>query len=218
MKLIGFKRALVFFSLLAVNLAVGGAYIFWLEPLATQTERERRVLDGEIAELGTKIDNVKREVEAFNNNLPAFKELQSRGFMLPQDRLQLGRDFTEIKEKSAISGFTYTVDDIAIITHPSAEEGGLKVINSDIKMAGISPRLDADFYAFMDLIQSRFPAHIRIQSVTIRKSVDVNGDILARIERKEDAGLMSIEAELDWMTIVPKEDNLVSEPEEAALQ
>lgn len=80
MKLIGIKRALLLGILLAINLALAGTFFFVIEPMRERARIQLLGIEGQIAGLQSKIQNVKRELADFERNLPRYEELKSVGF------------------------------------------------------------------------------------------------------------------------------------------
>lgn len=204
MNLIGTRRAIIFFFLLGLNVVLGAAYMMWLSPEREQAQRLLINLGAEISDLQQKTQDVKKEVALFHENLPSYEKIKKQGFMLPQDRLQLDKDLKGVKGKSALAGFTYSVEDIDTIDNQDAASADMDLINSEIKINGITTFFDSDIYGFLDLMNSEFPAHVRLKSLSIQKPYPLDSGMLERVRKKENVSLITANIVMNWSTIVTK--------------
>lgn len=210
MKLIGIKRTLILAILLAANLAVAGVLFLGILPMKSRASMQLTTVQGEISALQGKISNVKQELEDFRRNLPKFEMLQSGGFFSPQDRFQLERDLAAVQEKSGIEGFSYNVSEVKTVQNEDAKRSNSRIIKSVITIENPYALVDGDFYHFVNVMMSRFPAHVRLQSFELARKYDLDNETLKKIRTQEIKTLLSAKAIFEWMTIVPEEDKTKS--------
>lgn len=203
MKLIGIRRALVLVFLLALNAAVAFVYLGMIEPMRQEAEASRNGVIGQIADLQSRILNVKQELILFRENLPKYQVLEGRGFFLGQDRFKMGRDLGDVRTLAGLSGFSYNINDIKTVENADAAAAQLKLITSRIQVSNVVTLLDNNFYAFLDMMDEAFPAHVRLHSFTVKKSASLDEAALQAISKNQQVNLMTAEATFDWLTVVP---------------
>lgn len=203
MKLIGVRRALVLVFLAVLNLAVAFVYLGVVEPMRQEATMARDGVAGQIADLQSRIQNIKQELELFHQNLPKYQALEKRGFFLGQDRFKMGRDLGDVRTLAGLSGFSYNINDIKPIENNDAASVQMRLINSRIQVSNVVTLLDNNFYTFLDMMNEAFPSHVRLHSFTVRKSAPLSETALTAITKKQQVNLMTAEANFDWLTMVP---------------
>lgn len=203
MKLIGIKRALLLGILLAINLALAGTFFFVIEPMRERARIQLLGIEGQIAGLQSKIQNVKRELADFERNLPRYEELKSVGFFNRQDRFDLERHLNEVREGAGLQGFNADMGQITEIQSRDAAASKSRLIYTRVNLKDLPVLADPDFYAFTDLLAEKFPAHVRVNSFHIARPRQVDADFLAQIRSKKKNSAIDIKFEFDWLTIVP---------------
>lgn len=204
MKLIGVKRTLILAILLAINLAIAAVFFLQVDPMREDSVRKLATVNGQISEQSQKISNIKADLETFKTTLPKYQALEKKGFTLNQDRFRMSRDLDDVRLRSSLAGFSFTINDIKKIDNADALAAQMQLIDSRIKIENVVSLLDLNFYDFIDLMQWQFPAHVRVQSFDISRKDPLNPIALAHIARSEPVNLISATAYFDWLTIVPK--------------
>lgn len=202
-KLIGFKRAIILGVLLAINIVLACAYLFAFQPMQMDALAGRDGVTAEISDLQSRIQNVKQEIELFNQNLPKYQALQGRGFFLEQDRFRLGRDLDAARVASGVKAFSYNVANIADVPNADATANGQKLILSRIDITNPDLVTDVEFYQFLDTMLQQFPAHLRLNAFHLRRSDTLREETLKMIAAGQPAYIMQGDAVFDWMTMVP---------------
>ena len=203
-KLIGFKRAVILGILLLLNLALASAYLLAFQPMQSNATMARDGVTAEISDLQGRIQNVKQEMELFKQNLPKYEALQQRGFFLDQDRFRLSRDLDAARTASGVKAFSYNIADIAQVYNMDASANMQRLILSRIDVNNVDILVDSDFFLFIDLMQQRFPAHLRLHSFHIRRAADLTEETLKVIASGQPARIIEADAIFDWMTLVPQ--------------
>lgn len=203
MKLIGIKRALILAILLAINLAIAGLYFLVIEPMRSRASGQLAVIESQIAGLQGKIQGVKRELADFKVNLPKYEELKSVGFFNAQDRFDLMRHLDRVKDNAGLPGFPFDVTEIKEITNSDAAASKSRLVYSRISVKDVPTLVDNDFYSFIDVMQTTFPAHVRLNSFTISRVSRFDAAFLQQIRKKEKNSAVTASVAFDWLTIVP---------------
>ena len=118
----------------------------------------------------------------------------------------MSRDLDGIRLRSALAGFSFTINDIKKIDNAEALAAQMQLIDSRIKIENVVSLLDLNFYDFLDQMQLQFPAHVRVQSFDVARRDPLNTAALAHIAKGEPVNLISATALFDWLTIVPKQE------------
>ncbi len=206
MKLIGVKRALILAILFAINLAIAAVFFLQLSPMRDDAQQKLDGINDEIGQTSQKIASIKADLDTFNKTLPQFQALEKKGFTLNQDRFRMSRDLDDVRKRAQLAGFSFTISDIKKVDNPDASAAQMQLIDSRIKIENVVSLLDVNFYDFVDLMQSDFPAHLRVQSFEISRRDALNEAALAHIARKEPVNLISATAQFDWLTVIPKQE------------
>ncbi|MEZ0261257.1 MAG: hypothetical protein ACAH80_09620 [Alphaproteobacteria bacterium] len=204
MKLIGLKRAIILAVLFAINLAIAAVYFLQVMPMAEESARNLDNINSQISATSQKISSIKADLETFKTTLPQFRELEAKGFTLPQDRFRMSRDLDAVRLKAELGGFKFTINDIRKVDNPDIDPTTMQLIYRRIKVDNVESLLDTNFFTFIDAMQRDFPTHTRFQSMQMRRKDPLNGAALAKIQKKERVDLITAEAQFDWLTIIPK--------------
>jgi hypothetical protein len=211
MKLIGVRRALILVFLLVLNLAVAFVYLGMIEPMRQGAESSRNGVVSQISDLQSRIQNIKQELDLFHQNLPKYQALETRGFFLGQDRFKMGRDLGDVRTLAGLSGFSYNINDIKTIDNNDTASIQMNLIASRIQVSNVVTLLDNNVYTFLDMMNEAFPAHVRLNSFTVKKSNPLSEAALTAITKNQQVSLMTAEATFDWLTIVPIEASKTEE-------
>ncbi|MDF3023894.1 MAG: hypothetical protein K0R10_1255 [Alphaproteobacteria bacterium] len=204
MKLIGIKRVILLAILSGINAAIAAAYFLWISPMLTDSQNALSAMSGEISTLQGKIQNTKTELAQFKDNLPKYKTLETRGFMSAQDRFQISRDLDAVRKSAGLAGFNFNINDLQVVESPEASAAKLRVLNSRISVDQVSSLIDVNLYDFVDRMTKEFPAHVRLQQLTVRRKEPLNNAAFVRISLRDPINLVLASAIFDWITIVPE--------------
>lgn len=203
MKLIGIKRALILAILLAANLAIAGLYFLAIEPMRNNAAVQLTSIEGEIGGLQSKIQNVKRELDDFKQNLPKYEELKRVGFFNAQDRFDLMRHLDKVKTEAELVGFPFDVTEVRELSNSDAAASQSRLIYSRIEIKDLPTMVDVDFFRFVDVMMASFPSHVRMNSFSIARVPNLDAAFLTQIRKREKLSAITAEASFDWLTIVP---------------
>lgn len=211
MKLIGIKRLVLLGILIALNAAIAAGYFLWVDPARNQAQVKLKAMKSDISTLQGKIQNTKIELAEYQKNLPAYRQLESRGFIAQPDRFQIPRDLDRIRLDAQLGSFSFNIN-VKDVLNAEAENAKLKVYASRISVSSISSVLDTPFYDFLDLMVTDFPSHVRLQKMVIGRKDALNAAALQRIAQGEPVSLLVSEAEFDWITALPESATGAEQP------
>lgn len=202
-KLVGFKRAIILGALLVINLILACAFLFAFQPMETDALMARDGVTAEIDDLQGRIQNVRQEIELFNQNLPKYQTLADRGFFLEQDRFRLGRDLDAARVVSGVKAFSYNVANIADVSNSEAQAAGQRLILSRIDITNLDMNTDIEFFQLLDAMQRQFPAHLRLNAFHLRRTDALSEATLKLIASGQPSYIMQADVVFDWITMVP---------------
>lgn len=199
-KLLGFKRTLILGILLGVNALLGVIYLLWASPQTAALNTQLMGLRSEISNLQTGIQNTKTDMQMLEQNLPTYDMLIKKGFMQEQDRFVMSRALEDIKAKSHVQGFSFSVGDIREITNADAQLAGKRLLHSRVQLNSISSPLDINVFDMVRLIETEYPVHARISSFKISREGALNQE---RIDAMVEAPVSLVASELvfDWFSM-----------------
>lgn len=200
-ELLGLKRAILLAVLVVVNLLIVGAYFGMIMPMKEEADMHLMNTRNEISRLQTEIENIKAELRSLKETMPQYEALEAKGFFLNQDRFFLGRTLEELKNRSELRGFSFSISDIREVPNSEAATANRRLIASTIKIDQISSLLDMSFFNFMHIIETYFPAHARIDSFSVAKLTKIDDQTLARIAKQPGASLINASLTMDWLTM-----------------
>lgn len=203
MKLIGLKRALILAVLLSVNLLFAAGYFLWVEPSRAQAEQDLKSINGAISGLYGKIDSIKAELAEFKKNEPLYQKLKNGGFFSEQERFGVSRDMERVRLLSGVKRFSFLIDDVKEVQDADAAAAEMRIIRSRIQVDKVVSLLDVDFYQLLDVMQSQFPTHVRVDNFELTRATALTPDALYRISAGETVPLVNAKGTFDWMTMVP---------------
>lgn len=199
-KLLGFKRTLILGVMLGINVLFGLIYMFWASPQTAMLNSQLMGLRSEISNLQTGIQNTKTDMQMLEQNLPTYDALVKNGFMQDQDRFVMSRALEDIKAKSHVQGFSFSVGDIREIANADAQLAGKRLLHSRVNVTSISSPLDINVYDMARLIETDYPVHARIHSFKINREGTLNQE---KINSMAQAPVSLVRAEMvfDWFSL-----------------
>lgn len=201
-ELLGFKRTVLLGVLALVNLVICAALFLMVMPMREEAETSLNTTRNEISRLQGDIQNIKTELQSLKDTMPQYDALAARGFFLNQDRFYVSRTLEEMKNLSQLSGFAFSIDDLREIKSTEADSAKKKLVASRIKIDKVMSLLDTGFFDFMNIIETAFPVHARIQSFEVRRAGVVDDAAIKRIAETPGMTLITASLTMDWLTMV----------------
>ena len=203
-KLIGLRRIILFLFFLGINLLIASGYFFGLKPIQDEAQMQLNVVNSQISTMKNKIMNIQKEVDSLIKNQPKYQKLKDKGFFLNQDRFMIGRLLEEVRKKSKITSFSFTIGNLKEIPNRKADSMNYKLIKSHIKVGNIMSPLDINIYIFMQKLGDFFPEHTRLQNFNIKRTEEVTEASLSKIAMGQPVSFVNAQLSFDWITLIPK--------------
>lgn len=201
MQLLGFKRAVLLGVLFGVNLLIIASLFLFIMPMKEEADMRLTSAKSEISRLQSGIQNIKAELQSLKETMPQYDALSAKGFFLNQDRFYVSRTLEEMKGRSQLFGFSFVIDNIRDVPSTDATAANRRLVASRIQIDKVSSLFDTGFFDFMNIIETSFPAHVRIQSFQLKKPMKINEDILKRVSAGPTT-LIDASITMDWLSMV----------------
>lgn len=175
---------------LAIGLAAAGAFmvLFSIEALqatermATQTSSERE------AALRKRL-HAHEEAETIRANIATFQNLQARGVLGQERRLDWVERLNAIRDARHLPSLRY---ELAPQIHGASDVTASTIMVSPMK-ATLGVLHEQDLIGFLDDLQTTVPAHVRTRHCHIARG--------STSDTSTNGALLIAECDLDWMTL-----------------
>ena len=201
-KLLGIRRSLMIGILLAMNLALAGVFAGWVMPMKMDAETQLQMRKNEVSSLQGRIQNIKMELQAMQENLPRYEALRARGFFSGQDRFDISRLLEANKEKSGVMGFSFVIGDLQTLQNTDAATAQRNLVNSRIKIDKVASLLDVGLFDLITVLENDYPSHVRIHSFNLRRAGQIDEAALRNLSQRQ-TSLITADLTFDWLTLAP---------------
>ena len=204
-QLIGLRRLINVFILLAVNGLFIAAFFVFAEPLKSEATKRLKSTNGEITSLRSKIRNIKEELKLLEEKKGTYEALQNSGFFTKQDYFLVTRSQAILEEKTFFKDLKMSASGVSIIESKDAKKAGFNLEKRQLTIANLHAPFDVYYYTLIDQFDDVFPGHIRIGKVNIKRIQDSKKSFKEQVNNmsSKDSSLLDASIELDWYTLVP---------------
>lgn len=210
--ILGFKK--VFLILL---LTVGGGALFvlntyYLTPQSNKLEKELSINEAAASELDNKIVSLSTNHARFQDQKVSFDLIEQTGFFNKQDRLEVRRLITELKERSKLTSVRFQMSAANVQANERAQEIDHKLLRTEVSydLAAIE---DTDIYNFLFMINHGFPGIVDINSLVIDRSEKLTQQTLREIGSGKLVPLVNAKLKTVWWTLVPADSVEMNSPQ-----
>lgn len=206
---IGFKRLIILVVLLSINIALGAGTYMYLAPEQQKTEKQLRTVRTKLSNVKYDLERMQVEFEQLDQQQDRFDKLKEDGFFSNQVRSTAKDLFSLIQDRSNVISAKVSVKSGVIEDNKDAQKSKHKVLKSliDIEIKAFD---DADVYAYLSLVLNKFPGHVAVDNVTIKRVKDISSPVLRAIKSGANPELINASLVLSWRTLIP-EDQVLSE-------
>ncbi len=202
MQVIGVKRLIILFVLVSFNAVFAAAIYLYIIPEKASIDRDLRALRSKVNTLQSDIDRMHVEFEMLDKQQSKFESLKKSGFFSRQVRSDARKLFSEIQDESGVVSAVAMVKSGVITNHPEAQKA-----NHDVLMSAVEIEVKAfdeiSIYRYIDIALRKFPGHLSVDIVLVRRLRDTNSTILRAIASGEKPELVGAKIYMSWRTIIP---------------
>lgn len=208
-EIIGFKRAIILAALIVTNIALAALLYAYMIPQDTTLTRKYSVLKRQVTSAQSDLDRMQIEFEQLEEQQDLFDALKEDGFFTTQVRSDAKTLFADIRRDSRVISAVANVRPGIVEDNTEARKVKYKILTSLIKVE-IKAFDDADIYHYLELAEKRFPGHLSLDSITLRRSRDIDATLLRSIASGSSPELVSATVHLSWRTLIP-EDQVIDQ-------
>lgn len=203
-QVIGFKRALALFVLIAVNAVLAASVYMYFIPQNEKLDRDLRMTKAQISEKRSEADRLRVEYQQIQDRKAQFETLTQSGFFSSQSRVVARKRIESIQKATNILTARYNIKSAEVEKNPEVENAGHVILDSAIDVS-LDAMDDVDFFNFIYWIENAFPGHVSMKEVSLRRVLDINEATLRQIGIGTPTVLISGRIGFDWRTMVPKD-------------
>ncbi len=209
-KVIGTKRIIILLALIGLNAALAAAIYLYVIPESSRTAKKVRTLRSQNQAKQADINRMQIDFEMLGKQRDAFDELNRRGFFKSQVRSVAKKIFKDIQDEAKVVSAVVLIKPGVIEDNEEAKKSNYKVLSSPVKIT-ISSYDDSDIYRYLYIMENKFPGHLSINNMTIKRVSDVSGPALRAIATGGNPVLVTANVDLSWRTMIPESQIIVEE-------
>ncbi len=203
-KVIGAKLISIITALIFLNGGLFAAWFYMVSPMKEDANKELKTLNAKITQLRQKILNIKEEKKYYDENIGKYNALQAKGYMTPQDELQLTQNLNAPYTAHHLINMSYDISSVQKLPSSEIDRTKHELIKRSIELQDIDAYFDTDIFKFIHDVNTKFPGHTRFKSITMtRKEPATFSAALDRIAMGTEEGIMTGNILLDWYAMVP---------------
>ncbi len=209
-KVIGIQRIIILAVLVLVNLLLAAGIYLYLIPQETKLARDLRVLRSSNQSKQADIDRMQIEFEQLGEQQDAFNLLKQDGFFKAQIRSVAKNILNDIQAESKVISARAKISPGRIEENDEAKKSKYKLLVSPVLLQ-IQSYDDLDIYRYMFILEKKYPGHLSVDKISIRRTSDISGPVLRAIATKANPVLVTANVELSWRTMIPESQIIVEE-------
>ena len=204
MQLLGQTRAVRLFLVLAMIGVLAVAYLLYILPQQTNVENELVTVQAEVADLTSRVQNIKAELKELQEKIPLYERVKQSGLFQKQDRFFLEKRLEELRAQTAVIGFAYEVAPQEIRTTEKLDLVNKHMVNSRITLSKVDFLFDTDLYQLISVIDQGLPGSARVSSLSLGKKDEINKAFLDNLKNKISVTPFNATVVIDWTTVDDK--------------
>lgn len=202
-QILGAKRVILLVLSVGIALALGGLVYGVTIPASAQAKTDLQALEGRISTRRQEIEGIRGEIEKFSAQKDQYNELRKMGFFSSQDRLMARAKFDELRTLSRILTAKYKINQATYETNEQIAKAGYVIVKSSVDM-DIEAIDDVDVYRLLYLLDTAFPGHSAMESLSLVKAMDVTQPLLRQIGNGTPAPIIKGKMTFVWRTVLPE--------------
>ncbi|MCD8520194.1 MAG: hypothetical protein LRY36_01400 [Alphaproteobacteria bacterium] len=205
LKILGFKRVVTLGILLGLNALFALGIYYYLQPQAVTYAQQLRSAKGKLTSTRADIDKLMVEFEQLEQQQDEFNALKEQGFLGSQGRRQAEIIFGEVQRQSQVVSAVANVRAAEVKADETAAKAGYAMLVSPVEIK-VQAMDDIDIYRYLTLLSEKFPGHISMDSIEMKRITDVSNPILRGIAIGENVAMVSADFKMSWRTMIPQEE------------
>lgn len=207
-QLIGIKRLTVILVLVALSGLLGAASYLYMIPQNAKLEQELRSIVADASFKRSEADRFRQEMTEIQDEKNTFQSLETLGFLGEQSRLDARKRIEAIQGYSRVLTARYNIEPGVSENVETAAEADRVILKSPITIE-VDALDDADVYNFLHMLENSFIGYTAVKSFELERVLDLNEVTLRQIGSGMPAVLVKAKIELDWKTLMSREEALM---------
>ena len=209
-KVIGIQRLVILGVLVAANVLLAAVIYLYLIPQESKLARDLRVLKSSNQSKSSDIDRMQIEFEQLGEQQDSFERLKQDGFFKAQIRSVAKNILNDIQGESNVVSARTKISAGRIEENEEAKKSKYKLLVSPVVLE-IQAYDDSDIYRYLFILEKKYPGHLSVDKILIRRTGDISGPVLRAIATKANPVLVTANVELSWRTMIPESQIIVEE-------
>lgn len=201
-KILGTKRIVILFALIALNSLLAATVFMYLQPEVAKEEMTLKSAKAQESKTRKEISDLQLEFDQLEEQQDEFNVLRDDGFFSNQDRQNVQNVFTLAEMTSGVLSAKVSV---ARGTINQEEEDATKadhvLLESPVSIT-LSAIDDTEVYAYIDYLEKNFPGHITLTNLYMRRTANVNDVILRAIANGAKPPMVEANLDFVWRTMI----------------
>lgn len=203
-KVLGSKRLIFIFAVLALSCAIGYAYYYILVPAYDKSAQDLQTSKAAVTQKYADVTRLKEEYVLLQSQLRAYKELEAKGFFNVQDRAAALSKMDTLSKSAGLLKAKLKIGIGQLINDPSAATAEQVVLKSAVAIEAKSID-DVDVYSFIKFVEEEFPGRVDVSEVSLKRMEIFDTAILRKIGGGDPTPLVEAKIAFDWLTMAPKD-------------
>lgn len=201
-KILGTKRIVILFALIALNGALAATVFMYLQPEVTKEELTLKGAKAKESKTRKEISELQLEFDQLEEQQDEFNVLKNDGFFSNQDRQQVQTVFTKAEIDSGVLSAKVSVARGSINQdEEDATKADHVLLESPVTIS-LTAIDDTEIYAYIDYLEKNFPGHITLKNLYMRRTANVNDTILRAIAGGAKPALVEANLDMIWRTMI----------------
>lgn len=201
---LGIKRIAVLLILAGFLGGTAAAYYYYLEPQQVQLDRKVSSAKRQANKLQKDLDRITVQMSTIEEQKEKFEDLEAQGFLSDQNRRETQQILEQVLADSPVVNAVVSVERPSFLPDEVAQRAGHSVMTSPISIQ-IDAMDDRDIYGYINLIQTRLPGHLSLDSLLITREGEITGAVLRDVAGGGKPVLARAQVDMTWRTLVPDE-------------
>ena len=203
--IIGMKRILTIGIIIAMAFVLSASAYFFMTPNIQTINNEYSSVSSQASTKRGEVLSLRQEFTELQGTIRDFRLLEEEGFFINQNRLEASEIVENFRDIVGLNKARLEIDPGEILENQKAQEAGHVFLQSKLNLS-LEAQDDLEIFAFLKLMQDRFPGQLLIEEMNIMKTRDIDEVVLRQIGTGTPVTLMQADLVYNWITISAEED------------
>ncbi|MAQ70938.1 MAG: hypothetical protein CL565_01965 [Alphaproteobacteria bacterium] len=203
--IIGMKRILTIAIIAGFAIILFAAAYFLMVPQTQTLNGEYQSVSSQASGKRSEVLGLRQEFTELQGTIRNFRILEEEGFFVNQNRLEASEIVENFRDIVGLIKARLEIDPGEILENQMAQEAGHVYLQSKLNLS-LEAQDDLEIFAFLKLMQDRFPGELIIEEMSISKTRNLDEVVLRQIGTGTPVTLIQANLIYNWITIPAEED------------